>query len=131
MRESKVLKSMSKFIFPYIIIYGIYVTMYGNLTPGGGFQGGVIVATGVMLINFYKDVEFNLIKLSFYEKIVYLLILVFSTISYFTKGYSFTNFLTYNKTLFLVLLNFTIGLKVTLGLINIIETFLEEGDRLD
>ena len=131
MRESKVLKSMSKFIFPYIIIYGIYVTMYGNLTPGGGFQGGVIVATGIMLINFYKDVEFNLIKLSFYEKIVYLLILVFSTISYFTKGYSFTNFLTYNKTLFLVLLNFTIGLKVTLGLLNIIETFLEEGDRLD
>lgn len=131
MRESKVLKSMSKFIFPYIIIYGIYVTMYGNLTPGGGFQGGVIIATGIMLINFFKDVEFNLIKLSFYEKIIYLLILVFSTISYFTKGYSFTNFLSYNKTLFLVLLNFTIGLKVTLGLINIIETFLEEGDRFD
>lgn len=131
MRESKVLKSMSRFIFPYIIIYGIYVTMYGNLTPGGGFQGGVIVATGIMLINFFKDVEFNLIKLSFYEKIIYLLILLFSTISYFTNGYGFTNFLSYNKTLFLVLLNFTIGVKVTLGLLNIIETFLEEGDRLD
>lgn len=131
MGKSKVLETMSRFIFPYIIMYGIYVTLYGNLTPGGGFQGGVIVATGIMLINFFRDVEFNLIKLSFYEKIAFVAIIILSVMSYFLKGYSFTNFLPYHKSLFLVLLNFFIGLKVTLGLINIIETFIEEGGAFD
>lgn len=127
MRNSKVLKSMSRFIYPYIIMYGIYVTIFGNLTPGGGFQGGVIVATGIMLINFFKTVQFNLVKLSGYEKIVFLMILIISNISFFINGENFTNFLSYNQQLFLVLLNFLIGLKVTLGLVNILETFFEEG----
>lgn len=127
MRNSKVLKSMSRFIYPYIIMYGIYVTIFGNLTPGGGFQGGVIVATGIMLINFFKPVQFNLIKLSAYEKISFLMILIVSNISYFTNGENFTNFLSHNQQLFLVALNFLIGLKVALGLVNILETFFEEG----
>lgn len=128
MRKSKVLISMSRFIYPYIIMYGVYVTLFGNLTPGGGFQGGVIVATGIMLINFFKPVRFDLIKLSGYEKMIYLSILIIGNISYFTIGENFTNFFVYNQHLFLVLLNFLIGLKVTLGLVNILETFFVEGE---
>ncbi len=33
-----------------IVLFGIYVTTHGHLTPGGGFQGGVVTATGVLLI---------------------------------------------------------------------------------
>ena len=128
MRKSKVLISMSRFIYPYIIMYGVYVTLFGNLTPGGGFQGGVIVATGIMLINFFNPVRFDLIKLSGYEKMIYLAILIIGNISYFTIGENFTNFFVYNQHLFLVLLNFLIGLKVTLGLVNILETFFVEGE---
>jgi len=128
MRKSKVLISMSRFIYPYIIMYGFYVTLFGNLTPGGGFQGGVIVATGIMLINFFKPVRFDVIRLSGYEKLTYLAILIIGNISYFTIGENFTNFFVYNQHLFLVLLNFLIGLKVTLGLVNILETFFVEGE---
>lgn len=128
MRKSKVLISMSRFIYPYIIMYGVYVTIFGNLTPGGGFQGGVIVATGIMLINFFKPMRFDLIKLSGYEKIAFLTILIVSNISYFVTGENFTNFFSHNQQLFLVLLNFLIGLKVTLGLVNILETFFVEGE---
>lgn len=131
MRESKVLKSMSRFIYPYIIMYGIYVTLQGNLTPGGGFQGGVIVATGIMLINFFRPVKFNLISLSKYEKFAFIFIIIVSNISYFKEGVVFTNFLDSGKHLFLVLLNFLIGMKVTLGLLNILETFFEEGGTFD
>jgi multicomponent Na+:H+ antiporter subunit B len=33
-----------------IVVFGIYVVAHGHLTPGGGFQGGVILATGALLV---------------------------------------------------------------------------------
>jgi len=44
------LKTASKILFPIIILFGIYVMIYGHLSPGGGFQGGVIIASGVLLL---------------------------------------------------------------------------------
>ncbi len=44
------LKTASKILFPIIMLFGIYVMIYGHLSPGGGFQGGVIVASGVLLL---------------------------------------------------------------------------------
>jgi multicomponent Na+:H+ antiporter subunit B len=35
----------------------MYIVVHGHLTPGGGFQGGVILATGVLLI--YLAGEFD------------------------------------------------------------------------
>lgn len=37
-------------IVAFTVLFGIYLTLHGQLTPGGGFQGGAIVATGVLLI---------------------------------------------------------------------------------
>ena len=31
-------------------IFGLYIGLHGQLTPGGGFQAGVILATGIVLI---------------------------------------------------------------------------------
>jgi multicomponent Na+:H+ antiporter subunit B len=42
---------------PPTVLFGIYVIAHGHLTPGGGFQGGVILATGVLLI--YLAGEFD------------------------------------------------------------------------
>jgi multicomponent Na+:H+ antiporter subunit B len=33
-----------------IVLFGIYVVAHGHLTPGGGFQGGVVLATGALLV---------------------------------------------------------------------------------
>ena len=33
-----------------IVLFGIYVTTHGHLSPGGGFQGGVVLATGALLV---------------------------------------------------------------------------------
>ncbi|MEA2046839.1 MAG: hydrogen gas-evolving membrane-bound hydrogenase subunit E [Campylobacterota bacterium] len=44
------LKTASKLLFPIITLYGIYIMVYGHLSPGGGFQGGVIIASGVLLL---------------------------------------------------------------------------------
>jgi multicomponent Na+:H+ antiporter subunit B len=32
------------------VLFGIYVVAHGHLTPGGGFQGGVVLATGALLV---------------------------------------------------------------------------------
>jgi len=35
---------------PAIVLFGIYVALHAMTTPGGGFQGGVIVASGLLLV---------------------------------------------------------------------------------
>jgi multicomponent Na+:H+ antiporter subunit B len=47
---SQILQSGCRFLFPLILIFGAYVFIHGHLTPGGGFQGGVIVASAFLLV---------------------------------------------------------------------------------
>ena len=47
---SKIIKTISSITFPFITIYGLYIIAHGHLTPGGGFQGGAVVASGCAMI---------------------------------------------------------------------------------
>ncbi len=52
------LQTASKLLFPIIMLFGVYVMVYGHLSPGGGFQGGVIIASAVLLLLIsYKGFE--------------------------------------------------------------------------
>ncbi len=33
-----------------VVLFGIYIVVHGQLTPGGGFQGGVILATAPLMV---------------------------------------------------------------------------------
>jgi multicomponent Na+:H+ antiporter subunit B len=35
---------------PPVLLFGLYVAIHAMTTPGGGFQGGVIVATGLLML---------------------------------------------------------------------------------
>lgn len=35
---------------PVVMLFGIYVVLHATTTPGGGFQGGVITASGLLLL---------------------------------------------------------------------------------
>lgn len=48
--SSQILQSGSTFLFPMILVFGVYIFMHGHLTPGGGFQGGVVIASGMVLL---------------------------------------------------------------------------------
>jgi energy-converting hydrogenase B subunit I len=50
MGMSKIVKTISSIVFPFSVIYGLYVIAHGHLTPGGGFQGGAIVASACAMI---------------------------------------------------------------------------------
>lgn len=39
------------------ILFGLYIVAHGHLTPGGGFQGGVVLATGVLLVYLAGEYE--------------------------------------------------------------------------
>lgn len=46
---SRIVKTISRTIIPFIFLFGVYMILFGHISPGGGFQGGVIVAMGVIL----------------------------------------------------------------------------------
>ena len=38
------------FIMPFILVYMFYIIFHGHLSPGGGFQGGVLMVAVVVLL---------------------------------------------------------------------------------
>lgn len=41
---------LSRFMATALFLFGVYMVLHGTVTPGGGFQGGVIVASSFMLL---------------------------------------------------------------------------------
>ena len=57
---SLIVKTASRVLFPLIFIFGVYVFVHGHLTPGGGFQGGTIIASAyLMMFLSYSDFKVN------------------------------------------------------------------------
>lgn len=49
MKEQVILRVITKLLVPFILLFGFYVIMHGEISPGGGFQGGVILASAFIL----------------------------------------------------------------------------------
>ena len=45
-----IVKTVSSWVKMLIVLFGIYIILFGHLTPGGGFAGGVILASSYLLI---------------------------------------------------------------------------------
>jgi multicomponent Na+:H+ antiporter subunit B len=48
--ESLTLRSIAAALAAPVLVLGLYVVAHGHLTPGGGFQGGVILMTAFFLV---------------------------------------------------------------------------------
>jgi multicomponent Na+:H+ antiporter subunit B len=48
--RSLIVSMACRVITPFIFVYGLYVIMFGHYSPGGGFQGGTILAADVILM---------------------------------------------------------------------------------
>lgn len=46
----ELLTTGKSYLAPIIMLLGVYVFVNGHLTPGGGFQGGAIIASGMLLL---------------------------------------------------------------------------------
>jgi len=49
-KSSEIMQTGSAFLAPLIILFGVYIFTHGHLSPGGGFQGGVVIASAVLLM---------------------------------------------------------------------------------
>ncbi len=47
--DGSILGSSVRLFFPLLLTLGLYIIVHGHLTPGGGFQGGVILAGAFFL----------------------------------------------------------------------------------
>jgi len=133
MNENALLKIISRMIFPFVVLFGMYIIFNGDLSPGGGFQGGVVLASSYLLLYFINDKNTLSVKrILKIEKILFLMLLFFSFVGIFTHGTPLRGMF-FGDTLFfkkinLMALNIIIGMKVTLGIVGIIGIFLEEGE---
>jgi multicomponent Na+:H+ antiporter subunit B len=60
---SEIVRSGAEILVPLISIFAAYIIMNGHLSAGGGFQGGAVIASGVLLMllaypQFQPNLEF-------------------------------------------------------------------------
>lgn len=57
MRKTDILDVVARKLSPYMFLFGFYLVSFGDRSPGGGFQGGVVVASGVILLAMTRGVS--------------------------------------------------------------------------
>ncbi|ESS09778.1 MAG: multisubunit sodium/proton antiporter, MrpB subunit [uncultured archaeon A07HN63] len=55
--ESQVIMTTVKTVIPFVLTYGLFITFHGTGSPGGGFQGGALIASVVLMIAFAFGIE--------------------------------------------------------------------------
>lgn len=56
-QHSPIILLGSRFLSPYIMLFGFYVIFHGHYSPGGGFQGGTLLAASLLLIRIAGGTE--------------------------------------------------------------------------
>ncbi|MCU0724979.1 MAG: hypothetical protein MUE73_04190 [Planctomycetes bacterium] len=46
---SLIVRMVSRWLLGFVFVYGLGVALFGHLTPGGGFVGGVVVACALVM----------------------------------------------------------------------------------
>lgn len=55
--ESQVIMTTVRIAAPFIMTYGLFMMLHGADAPGGGFQGGAIVGSTVLMIAFAFGID--------------------------------------------------------------------------
>lgn len=52
-----IIKTVCRLLIPFIQLFGLYVIAHGHHSPGGGFQGGVILGASIILLSISTDLR--------------------------------------------------------------------------
>lgn len=85
--DDEILKIITQIILPFILVFGIYVVINGHLSPGGGFSGGTILGSALILHSsaFGKENTRRFFRFSTFTKAISGSLLFYGI----AKGYSF------------------------------------------
>lgn len=137
MKRTQLLDVISRKLAPFVMLFGFYLIAYAYRSPGGGFQGGVVIASGVILLALgreIRDVErlFPIEALHIAEILAFAGIILLAIIGIVVGGSA----LAYpagggveGPRRFLFLLNLLIGIKVGAGITLLSLTLFEEDRR--
>lgn len=119
---SEIISRMTGLLYPFIILFGFYIILNGHESPGGGFQGGAILAAVFISRYLVKPDRLLHIKtLQIFEKILFLGIILYPTLFLFSAGHQDSEIM---NLVYLISMNFLIGLKVCSGFIIIFFRFV-------
>lgn len=66
-----IIKTVCRLLIPFIQLFGLYVIAHGHHSPGGGFQGGVILGASIILLAISQDLRTAVQRMR--EKVIALL----------------------------------------------------------
>ncbi len=69
-----IVKNVCRILAPFVQLFALYVIAHGHYSPGGGFQGGVILGASVILIAISHDMRTALGRIG--EKTIHILMAV-------------------------------------------------------
>lgn len=49
-KSNPIILMVSRMVSPFIMLFALYVIFHGHYSPGGGFQGGTILAASLLLM---------------------------------------------------------------------------------
>jgi len=56
-RPNPIVSLVSRLVSPFIVMFALYVIFHGHYSPGGGFQGGTLIAAALILIRLSEGNE--------------------------------------------------------------------------
>ena len=130
---SLILSTGCRFLFPLILLFGGYIFIHGHLTPGGGFQGGAIIASAYLLVYLgCRGRRINRRVFNAIESLGGLTFVVIGLLGLAVGGYFLLNFLPLGRANFLLsagiipIIYVAIGFKVGSELAGIVDNLMEE-----
>jgi multicomponent Na+:H+ antiporter subunit B len=63
-RQSPIIQTICRLLAPFMQLFALYVIAHGHHSPGGGFQGGVILGASFILLALAYDLDFLLKRMS-------------------------------------------------------------------
>lgn len=58
--DNLIIRTSVRLLVPFIQLYGMYVIVHGHYSPGGGFQGGVVLGASFILLALAYDLKTSL-----------------------------------------------------------------------
>ena len=142
-RRDSILIACTNLILPIITTLGLYIILHGHLSPGGGFQGGVLIAGAFAIVfigygnkKIKKEKKANCFKVL--EDIGALGFILLAFLGLLSGSAFFTNTISNGVAgdLFssgsIFLMNFSVGFKVFAGisfLLMVLMMTLKKGDE--
>jgi len=132
MPASLILSTGCRFLFPLLHIFGIYIIIHGHLSPGGGFQGGAIIASAFLLTYLgCQGVRISERRSKLTESLGGLVFVIVGVLGLIFGGYFLLNFLPKGTPFSLLsagiipIIYVAIGFKVGSELVSVIDNLME------